>query len=61
MSDGMPNEGLTGDDLIEYAQSLKDDGISIYTLGFFQDLYSSDKYEAQQLMEEIWELLAENI
>lgn len=51
MSDGMPNEGLTGDDLIEYAQSLKDEGISIYTLGFFQDLYSSDKYEAQQLME----------
>ncbi len=51
MSDGMPNDGLMGDDLIEYAQSLKDEGISIYTLGFFQDLCSDDKYEAQQLME----------
>lgn len=53
MSDGMPNDGLCGDELIEYAQSLKDKGITIYTLGFFQDLYSAEKYEAQQLMDAI--------
>ena len=35
MSDGAPNEGVVGDELISYADSLKEDGIYIYTLGFF--------------------------
>ncbi|MBO7406901.1 MAG: VWA domain-containing protein [Clostridia bacterium] len=51
MSDGEPNEGLLGKDLENYAKSLKDQGIIIYTLGFFEDLY--EKSEAQQLMEHI--------
>lgn len=34
MSDGEPNEGLVGDDLIDYADSIRDDGIRLYTLGF---------------------------
>lgn len=53
MTDGMPNDGLCGDDLVAYADTLKEKGIVIYTLGFFQDLGSSDKYEAQQLLERI--------
>ncbi len=51
MSDGMPNEGLCGDDLIAFADEIKERGISIYTLGFFQSLSSSDTFQAQQLME----------
>lgn len=53
MSDGMPNSGLTGDDLIAYADTIKAKGISIYTLGFFQSLGSQEKYTAQQLLEAI--------
>ncbi len=34
MSDGMPNEGRVGDELIAYADELKADGIHIYTLCF---------------------------
>ena len=34
MSDGAPNEGKTGDELIAYASSLKESGIKIYTVGF---------------------------
>ena len=48
MSDGVPNEGVVGDELIEYANEIKDDGIYIYTLGFFEAL--ADKYEAQRVM-----------
>ena len=52
MSDGEPNDGKEGDDLIAYADSLKDDGIIIYTLGFFESM-GSEKSSAQILMEEI--------
>ena len=48
MSDSEPNEGLVGENLIAYADSIKDDGICIYTLGFFEAL--TDKYNAQSLM-----------
>ena len=51
MSDGEPNNGLQGDDLIEYADSIKKEGIRIYTIGFFDSL--SDKSSAQYLMEHI--------
>lgn len=34
MSDGAPNEGKTGDELIAYASGLKESGIKIYTVGF---------------------------
>lgn len=51
MSDGMPNEGRTGDNLVNYAEELKEKGIYIYTLGFFEK--TSDKTEPQALMEKI--------
>jgi len=53
MSDGEPNEGKIGDSLIDYADSLKKQGIRIYTLGFFTSLSSSSKTNAQLLMEKI--------
>ena len=34
MSDGAPNEGKTGDELIAYAAALKQAGCKIYTVGF---------------------------
>ncbi len=52
MSDGLPNQGKVGSDLIEYADSIKDDDITIYTLGFFSDV-GSDKASCQSLMESI--------
>ena len=52
MSDGSPNEGKVGDELIEYADKLKKQGIYIYTLGFFEEL-GFDKSSAQHLMEQI--------
>lgn len=52
MSDGEPNAGKAGDDLIAYADELKDDGIIIYTLGFFENL-GENKSSAQLLMEKI--------
>ena len=51
MSDGEPNYGKTGNDLITYADNIKEKGIMIYTLGFFENL--GDKSGAQQLMEDI--------
>ena len=51
MSDGEPNTGKEGDALIEYADEIKDDGIIIYTLGFFESL--GYKSSAQTLMEKI--------
>lgn len=52
MSDGEPNYGKEGDDLIAYADELKDDGIIIYTLGFFENM-GDYKSSAQILMEGI--------
>lgn len=51
MSDGAPNEGKTGEALIEYANELKKEGIYIYTLGFFNEV--DNKSSAQDLMEKI--------
>lgn len=34
MSDGEPNQGKTGDELIAYANGLKENGYKIYTVGF---------------------------
>lgn len=53
MSDGMPNEGRQGSELISFADEIKDDGIYIYTLGFFESLNGTDKTAAQSLMESI--------
>lgn len=52
MSDGEPNDGKVGDALIEYAKTIKDEGIYIYTLGFFESL-GGGKSSAQLLMEGI--------
>lgn len=49
MSDGEPNKGRVGDELISYAKTLKDEGIYIYTLGFF----GSAKSAQQALMEAV--------
>lgn len=51
MSDGEPNEGLTGDELVSYADELKGKGIYIYTLGFFESV--GEKTAPQTLMEKI--------
>lgn len=52
MSDGKPNDGKEGDALVAYADEIKEDGVLIYTLGFFEDL-GGYKSSAQQLMERI--------
>ena len=52
MSDGEPNDGKGGNDLISYADEIKKDGVLIYTLGFFESL-GDYKTSAQQLMERI--------
>lgn len=52
MSDGEPNSGKEGTELIEYANTLKDKGIYIYTIGFFEYL-GGGKSAAQSLMEAI--------
>ncbi len=51
MSDGEPNEGKTGNELIEFAETIKNEGIYIYTLGFFNN--SHDKTSPQALLEKI--------
>ena len=51
MSDGEPNVGKEGDELIEYANEIKKAGVQIYTLGFFESL--TDKSEQQNLLEQI--------
>lgn len=51
MSDGLPNEGRMDDDLVAYADGIKNENIMIYTLGFFEDVL--DKASAQALMEQI--------
>lgn len=53
MSDGEPTDGRQGDSLIEYADGIKDTGISVYTLGFFSELGEGNKASAQLLMEGI--------
>lgn len=52
MSDGEPNDGKVGEELISYADSIKDKGTYIYTLGFFENM-SGGKSDAQVLMEKI--------
>lgn len=51
MSDGIPNNGKVGEDLILFADEMKEKDVIIYTLGFFESL--SSKSEAQYLMEHI--------
>ena len=54
MSDGEPNVGLQGEDLITYADKIKNSGILIYTIGFFESMNNSNyKSSAQDLMERI--------
>ncbi|MGO5097463.1 VWA domain-containing protein [Agathobaculum sp. LCP25S3_E8] len=52
MSDGEPNSGKTGDELVAYADSLKNNDILIYTLGFFENM-GNEKSSAQNLMEKL--------
>lgn len=51
LSDGLPNRGEVGDSLIEYSDTIKEQDVYIYTLGFFGALNGSEKLEAQELME----------
>lgn len=51
MSDGSPNNGKVGEELIKFADDIKDEDIYIYTLGFFSGLH--DKADAQSLMQGI--------
>ncbi len=53
MSDGAPNRGKTGDALINYAATLKEKGIYMYTIGFFANLGGSSKSQPQLLMEKL--------
>lgn len=52
MSDGQPNDGLVGEELISYSDTLKENGTYIYTLGFFESM-GDEKSDAQLLMEGI--------
>lgn len=52
MSDGEPNEGKEGDELIAYADEIKGDDVLIYTLGFFENM-GGNKSSAQYLMEQL--------
>ncbi len=59
MTDGVPTDGPMGENyeyetpLVEYAETLKDKGYYIYTLGFFSNLYEGERFYAQNLLEEI--------
>ena len=52
MSDGLINEGMNEQEVLEYANNMKKQGIDIYTLGFFPHL-DEEKAEAQALLEKI--------
>ncbi len=52
MSDGEPNEGKQDDELVQYAETIKQEEILIYTLGFFENI-GDTKSSAQLLMEKI--------
>lgn len=49
MSDGEPNDGKVDEELIEFANEIKKDDITIYTLGFFDGLGGNKAY-AQGIM-----------
>ena len=53
MTDGLPNEGRRGDELVAYADSLKEQGFLLYTLGFFEDMAGYEKQEPQALLQAI--------
>ena len=53
MSDGLPNQGRTGDSLVEYAKTIKGKGVEIYTLGFFHALDAYTKADAEELLRKI--------
>ena len=50
MSDGAPNSGRCGDELVDYVNGLKDSGITVYTIGFFSNMDESSKNECRSLM-----------
>ena len=51
MSDGLPNDGREGQQLIDFAEDIQNENVLIYTLGFFSAV--GDKSEPQALMEGI--------
>ena len=53
MTDGQPNEGMSDEELVEYAQRLKDEGCYVYTLGFFSGITPGSKSAPQRLLEKI--------
>lgn len=52
MSDGEPNDGKEGDELVACANEIKSSGVIIYTLGFFENIGGA-KSSAQVLLERI--------
>lgn len=59
MSDGAPNVGPTGNDgnyetaIVKLADTMKQSGITIYTLGFFHNIDGSAREKCQKLMHDI--------
>ncbi|MCR5296168.1 MAG: VWA domain-containing protein [Clostridiales bacterium] len=51
MSDGYPESGMGPDQLVELAEEIKQSGVTIYTLGFYQEI--DNKADCQALMEKI--------
>ncbi len=52
MSDGLINEGMSEAEVLKYAENMKKQGFTLYTLGFFQNL-GEEKATAQALLEGI--------
>ncbi len=53
ISAGYPDEGRTSDALTNYAKTVRNKGITIYTLGMFQGLSASEKAQSQKLLRDI--------
>ena len=53
MSDGIPNQGRTGESLYSFADEIREDDINIYTLGFFHKLSDNEKADAQEVLRRI--------
>lgn len=52
MTDGQPTDGKKGEDLVSYANEIKDDGVIIFTVGFFEAM-GGGVPDAQKLLEGI--------
>jgi len=53
MSDGLPTDGLYGDELVKYADEIKGRGVSIYAIGAFSAVSEADLTDAVKLLDGI--------